>query len=393
MKLNNVINGYKKYILNTYSRQNLFISKAKGSYVFDENGNNYLDFLTGLSVNSLGHCNPEIVKRIKKESEILLHTSNLYYTDNPLQLAKKLVKNSFPGQVFFCNSGTEANETAIKIIHKYANNKNIKNCEIISFYNSFHGRTFGALSATAQEKYQKSFEPLLPGFKYANYNDFNDFKNKVTKNTAGVILEVIQAEGGIIEAENDFIKKIYQFCKSKKIIIVIDEVQTGIGKTGMKFGYMHYGIQPDIMTLAKALGGGLPIGAAIVSNEYKDILQPGSHASTFGANSLITGVANTVIDIIFSPTFLKSIQKKSAYLKKLLNKIDTNKIQNIRGKGLLIGFDIIGNNKKLVEECLKKKLIINAIADSTIRLSPSLTVSEKEIDTAVNIIADSLKNI
>ncbi|HOK39598.1 MAG TPA: aspartate aminotransferase family protein [bacterium] len=384
---------YEKYILNTYGRQDLFISKAKGCYVFDEYNNKYLDFLSGLSVNSLGHCHPAVVSRIKKEAEILMHTSNLYYTKNPLNLAKKIIANSYKGRVFFCNSGTEANEAAIKILHKYGNKKGIKKPEIISFYNSFHGRTLGSLSATAQTKYQSGFEPLISSFVYANYNDITDCEKKVNENTVGVIIELIQAEGGVIEAEKEFINKVYKICQEKEIILVIDEVQTGIGKTGKKFCYMHYDIEPDIMTLAKALGGGLPIGAAVVKEKYKDVLGPGMHAATFGANSLITGVAETVLEIIFNKKFLNEVNKKSEYLKAELKEIGntTGLISNIRGKGLLIGFDISINNKQFVVDCLKNGLIINAIGEKIIRLSPPLIITEKELKKGIEIMYKILR--
>lgn len=388
-----IADKYEKYILNTYGDRMLDVHYGIGVEIADFAGKKYIDFLSGISVNCLGYFHPTIASTIQRESKKLLHTSNLFYTNNQVDLAEIIINNSFPGKVFFCNSGAEANETAIKIFRKFGNDHGNKD-EIVSFKNSFHGRTFASLSITGQEKYQNGFGPLLQGVKFAEFNNTDDFLSIVSPKTAGVIIELIQAEGGINVAKPDFIKTIYDYCQKNDVLFAIDEVQTGIGRTGKKFCFQHYDIIPDIMTLAKGLGGGLPIGAAVIGERCEKVLQPGLHASTFGGNSLVTGTAMDVLNIVFAQHFLEGVTSTSNFMFNSLKQFSekTNLISNIRGKGFLIGFDVKADNKKVVADCLENGLIINAISNNSIRLSPPLILVDEDAEKGLNILYKVLKN-
>lgn len=284
------------HLMNTYKRLPVRFVRGEGVYLYDDKGKRYLDMLAGIAVNALGYKDPELTQAICNQAKELLHISNLF--ENPWQeeLAKELVEEFWTsGKVFFCNSGTEANEGAIKLVRKYFYEKGEKRYRIITFYNSFHGRTFGSMSATAQEKIQKGFEPLLDGFDYVELNNFDSVLKALKKDTAGIMLEVIQGEGGIREADFEFMQRIQELCKREGLLLIVDEVQTGIGRTGKFYAYQHYNVEPDIITLAKGLGGGVPIGAILARDEVADAFGPGSHGSTFGGNPLACASAKVVV--------------------------------------------------------------------------------------------------
>lgn len=388
-----IISEDKKYLMNTYSRYPVTMAEGKGTKVWDDKGNVYLDFVAGIAVNSLGHCHQALVGAIKNQSEKLIHCSNLYWNENQIELAKIIAENSFGDKVFFANSGAEANEGAIKLARKYASLKyGSKRYKVISAQNSFHGRTFGALTATGQNKYHKGFGPLLSGFKYVPFNDIDALYDAIDDEVSAIMLEVVQGEGGIHEATPEYIKAAREICDKNDILFIIDEVQTGIGRTGKLFGYEHYGITPDIMTLAKGLGGGFPIGA-IVAKEDKAVFQPGDHASTFGGSPLACAAGIAVMNEITKEGFLNSVAQKGEYFKEKLENLKEKHsvIKEVRGKGLMIGCEMdMEEAGVLVTKAMEKGLLLNVIGHNVIRFVPPLTVTEEEIDTALIILDDVL---
>lgn len=383
-----------KYIMNTYKRFPIALKNGEGAYLYDYDGNEYLDFLAGISVNALGYNHPVITNSIHTLTDGLFHTSNLFYTKNQAQLAKLLVENSDLDKVFFCNSGAEANESAIKLARKWGKGR----YEIIVMYNSFHGRTMGALSATGQTKYQKGFEPVLPGFKFVNYNNFEELEQAITDLTVAIMLEPLQAEGGIIIPSKDYIKNIEKLCKEKNLLLILDEVQTGICRTGKLFAYQHYDIEPDIITLAKALGGGLPIGAMLAKSNVASAFEPGNHASTFGGGEFVTGVALASLNYLIEEKIFLHAEKMGEYflseLKKLAAKYKT-KVKEARGLGLLCGLELedkislsdFGNS------LLKRGLLTAAAGTNVVRFAPPLIIQEEHINKAISIIDNVLTTI
>lgn len=383
----------KNYVMNTYGRYPLTLVKGSGTRVWDSDGNVYLDFVAGIAVNAFGHCYQPIVDAIKNQAETLIHCSNLYWNEKQIQLAKMIAENSFGNRVFFANSGAEANEGAIKLARKYASIKyGDKRYKVISAKNSFHGRTFGALTATGQMKYHAGFGPLLEGFKYVKYNDIEDLYSTVDEDVCAIMIEVIQGEGGIHEGSLEYLKEIRKICDKNDIILIIDEVQTGIGRTGKLFAYEHFGITPDIMTLAKALGGGIPIGA-IVAKESVSVFKPGDHASTFGGNPLACAAGIAVMKEVTKKGFLDDVLKKGEYFKEKLNALkDRYKvIKDVRGKGLMIGCEMdLDDAGEIVSNALKKGLLINCVNHNVLRFVPPLIVTTDELDTAAIILDDVL---
>ena len=385
----------KNHVMNTYSRYPIKLVKGNGCKVWDSEGNEYLDFVAGIAVNSLGHSHPEVVNAIKEQSEKLIHCSNLYWNENQIELANIICENSFGEKVFFANSGAEANEAAIKLARKYGTLKyGGKKYKIIAATNSFHGRTYGALTATGQFKYHKGFEPLVPGFKYVKYNDIDDLESAIDDETCAVMLEPIQGEGGINEGDKNYLQEVRKLCDEKDILLIFDEVQTGIGRTGKLFAYEHFGIVPNVMTLAKGLGSGFPIGAMIV-DEKADVFVPGDHASTFGGNPLACAIGIKVMKIISDKSFLDQIKDKGDYLKKHLFYIKEKYpiIQEVRGKGLMIGCKLnMQEGGEIVKQAMKKGLLINIVNHNVLRFVPPLIVTKSEIDKALEILEDVLKN-
>jgi len=384
MKTKDLIKLDQQYIMPTYGGKNIAFSRGKGCKLWDVEGKEYLDFLGGIAVNGLGHAHPELVKAIREQAESLVHTSNLYLIPNQIELAKLLIENTFPGKCFFCNSGAEANEAAIKFARKYGRGR----FEIITMQGSFHGRTYGALTATGQQKYHKGFEPMLAGFKYAQFNNLNSVEELITSQTCAVMVEVLQGEGGVHPAEEDFVQGLRQLCKQKDLLLIIDEVQSGMGRTGRFFAYQHYNITPDVVTVAKSLGGGVPIGAAIFGEEIAATFQPGDHAATFGGNPLATKAAVTTIQVIIRDQLVQNAQKMGEYfLSKLLTLKEAYPfVEEIRGKGLMLGVEVDLVAKEILAACLKKGLIIGTAGEKILRFLPPLIVSKEEIDEAMEVL-------
>ncbi|MBF0494610.1 MAG: aspartate aminotransferase family protein, partial [Candidatus Omnitrophica bacterium] len=351
MNTNDVKKLYDEYVLSTYFRQDLCLVKGKGSWVEDIDGKKYLDFFPGWVVSGIGHCHPLVTKRLKEQLSKIMHVSNNFYNEVQPLLAKKIIEYSFPGKVFFANSGAEANEAAIKLARKYGNPA--RN-EIITMTGSFHGRTIATITATGQDKVQKGFDPLPEGFKYVPFNDIEAFRNAVSFKTIAVLLEFIQGEGGINVAGEEYIRAVYDICKSKDVLFMADEVQTCMGRTGEMFAFKHYGIEPDAITLAKSLGGGVPIGVLVVGNKYKDVLTPGTHASTFGGSPFISAAALAVFEAIEKDCLIDNARKMGKYIAKKLEslKLKYPVIKTIRGKALMIGVELaLPDASSVAAEC------------------------------------------
>lgn len=376
-------------IMNTYGRLPMALTRGEGSWVWDAEGEKYLDFLTGLAVNSLGHSHPAIVTAIQEQAKLLLHTSNLYWIPNQVALAERLVANSFADKAFFCNSGAEANEGAIKLARKYAKKHyDEQKFEVISLESSFHGRTLATLTATGQKKYQEGYEPLPAGFSYVKLNDSAELEARVNDRTAAVLIEPIQGEGGVYPADEEFLQTARRLCDKYGALLIYDEVQCGLGRSGKLFAYEWSSVTPDIMTLAKALGGGIPIGAILATDKVAAAFQPGDHASTFGGNPLATAVGCAVLDIMLAEGFLQDVQKRAAYFRSGLEKLAA-KYQTagaIRGQGMILGWPVAKLGPEIVEACRKQGLLINCVGGLTLRFLPPLIARETEIDQALAIL-------
>jgi acetylornithine aminotransferase len=382
-----------RYLMHTYARQPISIVRGRGSRVYDLEGREYVDFVAGVAVNVLGHGHPDLIAAIQKQSQHLLHASNLYYTEPQVKLAEALVEHSFAQKVFFCNSGAEANEAAIKLARRYAHDKyGAARFEIITMLQSFHGRTIATLTATGQEKVQKGFEPLLPGFTYVPFNDLNAVEQAITPATAAIMLELIQGEGGVQVADQAFVKSLRELCRDRDILLILDEVQTGMGRTGTLFAYEQYGIQPDIMTLAKGLGGGLPIGACLATDEVAAAFGPGTHASTFGGNPLACSAALAVMRVLLEGRLLTQSRTVGQYMAKSLLELKDRlpNVKDVRGLGLLQGVELTIDGKAVVTDCLNRGLLINCTMDRVLRFVPPLIIAQREIDRLVDVLADVL---
>ena len=381
------------YVMPTYGNKELEFIKGKGCYLFDKKNEKYLDFASGIAVNSLGHCHPVLVKALNNQSKQLWHVSNLYKIKKQEEFAQLLCKNSFADKVFFTNSGTESIECGIKIIRSFHNYHKTGKNEIISFSGAFHGRSYGALSAQQNNKYAKGFGPLLSGFKQVEFNNINKLKSAINQKTAGIIIEPIQGEGGIRPADLSFLKFLRKICNQRKILLFFDEVQCGFGRSGKLFSYEWAKIKPDIMAVAKGIGSGFPLGACLSTEKACISMKQGSHGSTYGGNPLAMSVGLEVLKIISKERFLKNVDKVARYFWKNLKMIENeySLISEIRGAGLLLGIKTHISNIKFSEELKKNKLLNVPAADNTIRLAPPLIVSYKEIDKSISIIKKVLK--
>lgn len=382
-------------ILNTYNRFDAIFTKGKGVYLYDINNEKYFDFVSGIAVNCLGHSNPEIVKTIKNQSETLMHISNLYWNDKQLNLADKLNKLGDLDKVFFCNSGTEANELALKIARKFGKNFSKDKNKILYMKNSFHGRTLGALSVTGQEKYQTPYKPILGGTVQCEFNNIKDFYAKFDRTVCGVIIELIQGEGGIIEIDPEFLQTVKNLCDINNALLITDDVQCGIGRLGTFFAYQKFSVTPDIITVAKGLGGGFPIGAVLVGKKAADTLKPGDHGSTFGGNPLACSVANTVVDQLTSNNILAEVNKKGSYFKEKINLLieKYELFENINGMGLLLGLKLKDKIKAsdFVKKAFEKHFLLVGAGNNTVRLLPPLNVTYKELDKAAELLEETIK--
>lgn len=388
MKKDKVVELSNKCVVNTYNRYPITLVKGRGLKVWDSEGREYSDFASGIAVNNLGHCHPSIVNAIKKQAQELIHTSNLYHTPPQAELAKLLTKKSFADKVFFCNSGAEANEAAIKLARKYSkDNYGEDRFDIITMYKSFHGRTIAAISATGQEKFHKGFEPLLPGFKYVPFNDLQAIEKAVNGRTCAIMVEPIQGEGGVNMPDKDYLRGLREICFAKRLLLIFDEVQTGMGRTGKFFAYEHFGISPDIMTLAKSLGGGVAIGAMLARDEVAKSFVPGTHASTFGGNPLACAAGIAAVKAI-DKNILSHCKRTGDYfirkLKRLKEKYSF--ISDVRGMGLMIGMDLGFPARGITEECLKRGFLVNYTMDRVLRFLPPLNVETKEIDRLIAVL-------
>jgi len=386
MKKEDVLQNYNNYVVGSYTRSGIVFVKGKGSYLWDIDGKKYLDFFPGWGVSGLGHCHPAVVKAIKEQSEKLIHIANNHYHPWQGLLAKRLSELSFGGKAFFCNSGAEANEAAIKLTRLYGRNRG--RYKIISMENSFHGRTLATVTMTGQKKYSEPFEPLPAGFLSVPFNDFDALKSAVDEETAGVIIEPVQGEGGINVAEREYLKKVRALCDEKGIVLIFDEVQTGFGRTGEFFAYQNFGIVPDIMTLAKTLGGGFPVGAMLAKRELADLMVPGTHASTFGGSPLACASCLAVIETIEKEKLLKNVREMGEYLyQKLLYLKDKYPlITKVKGLGLMRAMELEGEGNWLVSLCAEDGLLINCTHGNVIRIMPAITVNKDEIDEGIEII-------
>ena len=372
-----------RHFIHTYNRSVIF-EKGEGMYLFDNEGNKYLDMGAGIAVSALGYSNDEYKQALKDQIDKLIHVSNLYFTEPSIKAAEYLSKASGMDKVFFTNSGTEAIEGAIKLARKYAYNKD-KNSkgEIIAMNHSFHGRSMGALSVTGTKHYREPFEPLIGGVSFANYNDLESVKKLATKDTCAVILETLQGEGGIYPATDEFIHGLRKFCDENDILLIFDEIQCGMGRTGKMFTYQHYGVKPDIMTSAKALGCGVPVGAFAATKEVADAMCPGDHGTTYGGNPLATAAVCKVIEIFEKDGILNHVNEIAPYLKDKLNVLKDkfpDKIKDVRGKGLMMGMELYGPAGDVVSKLLKKGVILISAGTNIIRFVPPLVVEKEHID-------------
>ncbi len=376
------------HIMPTYGERDLFFSRGKGCYLYTPSGKKYLDFAGGIAVNSLGHCHPKLVKTLKKQSELLWHTSNLYKNRNQELFAKELCSKTFADKVFFTNSGAEAIECGLKIVRSYWNLKNNYKKNIITFRGAFHGRTFAALSAQKNKKYSEGFTPLLKGFKNIPFNDEENLKKNINAQTAAILIEPIQGEGGIRPAKLSFLKYIRKICDKNNILLFLDEVQSGFGRSGKLYSHEWAQIKPDILATAKGIGSGFPLGACLATSKACVGMTKGKHGSTYGGNPLAVSVGREVLKIISNKKFLKKVDTVSRYfwknLKNLENKYD--EIIDVRGAGLLLGIKTKQNNIIISNKLKKNKLLTVPAGDNVIRLAPPLNITKKDVDEALNII-------
>ncbi len=389
MDTKEIIDMDKKYVMHTYGRQPLALVKGEGSVVWDVEGKSYIDCVAGIAVNNVGHANPRVAEAISNQSKKLIHISNLYYSEEQVTLAKLLYKVSPHEKSFFCNSGAEANEGAIKLARKHSGKG-----EIIAMNNSFHGRTITTITATGQPKYQKGFGPLTPGFKHVDYNDIEAVENAIGPETAAVLVEPIQGEGGVILPSENYLKDLKELCLDKEVLLIFDEVQTGFGRTGEMFASQTFGVTPDISTLAKAVAGGFPMGVVMASNDVSNTFVPGDYAATFGGSPLACAAAKASINYIIDEDLLQKSKENGKYFMEKLEVIkDSHKIvKEVRGKGLMIGMEISKECGNLVDILREKGIIINCAAGNVLRFVPPLVISKTQIDTVITVLEESIAN-
>lgn len=389
MNTQDVISMFNEFVIGNYGRLPKVITKGKNNTIWDLDGNEILDMFPGWAVSGIGHCHPKVVQAIQKQAAELLHIDNTFYMIQQGQLAKMLSDRAFGGKCFFCNSGAEANEAALKLARKHTPREKYK---FITAARSFHGRTFATVTATGQPKYHEGFLPLPPGFVYVPYNDIDALQEAFDDEVAAVMIEPIQGEGGINEATAEYMQTIRDLCDEHGALMILDEVQTGMGRTGRWFAYQYHEVTPDIITLAKALGGGVAIGAMMARAEVAASLVPGTHASTFGGNPLACAAGIAVIEAIEEDKLLDNANTMGRYAREKLEQLknDYPIIDHVRGKGLMLGIQLTMPGAKIVSRCLEKGLRINCTQESVIRFMPSMTVSQEEIDKAIAILSEVL---
>ncbi|MCE3265655.1 MAG: acetylornithine and succinylornithine aminotransferase [Solirubrobacterales bacterium] len=378
-----------RWVMPTYKRAGVEFVRGEGTRLWDSEGGEYLDFLTGISVCSVGHCHPAVVTAVREQAGALTHVSNLYLTEGGIRLAERLCTSSVGGKAFLCNSGTEANECAIKLVRKHAHGRGISDPEIVVLEGAFHGRTMGAVSATPGMAANESFAPYLPGFVVVPRDDPGALRAAVGERTAAVMLEPIQGESGVHVIADEMVAEARIACDEAGAVLVFDEIQTGMGRTGSLWAYEQLPARPDVMTSAKALGGGLPVGACTAAPDFADTLQPGDHGSTFAGGPLVSAAALAAFDVIDDPALLRGVRERGAYLTEALEGMDG--VSGVRGRGLMLGVALAGGNAPEVRDrLLSEGLVVNATDPSTIRLLPPLTVSDSEIEQAVGLLGRTL---
>lgn len=373
------------YVMNTYGRNQIALKGGKGSTLIDVNDKEYIDLTSGIGVNCLGHGHPALVNAICKQAETLCHCSNLFYTEPMGLVAQNLVKSTGMTNVFFGNSGAEANEGMMKLARKYSYDKYGENRnKILSLKQSFHGRTMATLTATGQDKFHQYFFPFPEGFDYVEANNFDDFKSHLDGTVCAVMMEIIQGEGGILCLDKEFVQQVTAYCQENDILVLIDEVQTGIGRTGRLFAYEHYDIKPDIVSMAKGLGGGVPIGAFMANEKCSTVLVPGTHGSTFGANPLSCAAANAVLSVVNQPDFLKTVEENGNYFMAKLKEIESDNIKDVRGLGLMIGIEVDEEKRAgFIKDLAQKGVLALTAGKNVIRILPPLIITKNEIDQAL----------
>jgi len=378
-----------KYVANTYARYPIALVRGEGCRVWDADGKAYLDFVAGIAVCALGHSHPRLIRAITAQAQRLLHVSNLYHIEPQARLAELLCRHSFADRAFFCNSGAEANEAALKLARKYAKERfSSDRTEVITMRGSFHGRTLATVTATAQEKYHKGFEPLVPGFRYVPFNDLRAAELAVDARTAAMLVEPIQGEGGVQVAADGFLAGLRRLCDERGVLLIFDEVQTGLGRTGTLFAYQQAGVAPDILTLAKALAGGIPMGAMLAREEVMAAFSPGSHAATFGGNPFASAVALETLTTILEEDLPGRAARIGARILDRLRALQARLpvIKTLRGRGLLIGIEVAADTKAIVAKCMERGLLILTAGDTVLRLVPPLILSEAEADEGMAIL-------
>ena len=391
-KLNATYNEQdKKYYLQVYKRYPLTLERGEGAHVWDVEGNEYIDALGGIAVNSVGHCHPKVVKAIQEQAAKLIHISNFYLSEPQMMLAEKLVRLSGLDRVFFTNSGAESVEGAIKIARKYAHGIQ-KGGNIISFENSFHGRTLATI-ASGKKAYQKGFEPIPHGFMQVPFNNMEAVNRAANNQTAAIIIEPVQGEGGVNVASKSFLKELRTFCDEQNIVLIFDEIQCGVGRTGKMFAKDHYGVNPDVMTLAKALGGGVPIGVILSNEKVSAAMEFGDHGTTFGGNPLACAASLATLEVIETENLMRQAEEKGNWLKEKITAIKNPGIVEIRGKGLMIGVEFNFETKPLVQKILEKGVLANATAGNVLRLVPPLNISYEDLEKVVDVLTKSLNEI
>jgi len=382
--MSHIIELEQNHVLQTYARAPFVLDHGKGCWVYDTAGNGYLDCAAGIAVNALGHAHPSLVAALTEQAGKLWHVSNLYHTAPQAQLAETLCASSFAERVFFCNSGAEANEAAFKFSRKWAHDHfGPDKHAIVAFSNAFHGRTFGALAATPREKYQAPFRPLLPGVRFAEFNDVTAAAKAIADDVCAVIVEPVQGEGGIHPATQDFLGGLRDLCNAHNALLIFDEVQCGLGRTGALWAHQHYGVTPDLLTVAKPLAGGLPMAAVLMTQAVAQVMHPGDHGSTFAASPLVASVANAVLKLVNRAEFLAEVAHKGAYLKERLQEINSPCITAVRGVGLMVAADLTIPANDVIQAGYRQGLLLINAGPNTLRLVPPLTISREEIDLLI----------
>ena len=379
--------------MGVFKRYDVVFEKGYGSTLVDKEGKKYIDFFAGISVNALGYNNTEINIAAVKQLKKFMHLSNNFYCEEQVKLAKLICDNSFGRKIFFANTGAEANEAALKLAKKWGKVHKNGAYKIVTFKNSFHGRTIAALTATGQEKFHEILSPKYPGIVYADFNNIKDVEDKIDSQTCAVLVEPVQAEGGVYTPENDFLKKLRALCSRLNVLLVFDEVQTGIGRTGFMFAGEKYGVTPDAMTIAKAIGGGLPLSALVVGDKLKDVFTPGDHGTTMGGNPVACAAGNVVFSTVMKKPFLKSVRAKGALIEKALRSVKSSNVAAVRGAGLLQGIELKKGAAEIVKQALKRGLIINCTGHEVIRLAPPLNISATELKKGLAILKELLEAV